>query len=49
LPGKIFEPEGFTRKIFWNKGLAGGFGALFSADFCKILDLLGSRFDDWAV
>ena len=43
LPSQIIEPEGLTRKIFWNKELAGGFGPLLRAGLRKILDWLELR------
>ncbi len=40
------EPQGLTRKIFWNKELAPYFGPLFWADFGKLFAFLWLRLDD---
>src|SRR5947207_2891429 len=40
------EPQGLTRKIFWNKELAPYFGPLFCVDFCKLFAFLWLRLDD---
>ena len=43
LARQNIEAEGLTRKIFWNKELAGGFGPLLRAGLRKILDWLELR------
>jgi hypothetical protein len=40
LSPQNLEPEGLTRKIFWNKELAVDVGLLFRADLGKSLTFL---------